>query len=238
MGDTSDNTLFTSPEPQANLGLNAAVVYGEAVTAVLGATTSLVLGCNANFTINPLTMIGRFSGLKLPPTFKAFGMGSAGGNLSFTIGTKADLVMGTRYEVNWGGKIELDLGEGEQGLMNTIPKNTNNVFGLIIAGLVIAFFAVYSFIKNQNVRANVLVAMQATLNVLVTVLIGCDVMFKQSSTAVDEATKKMYAIKGPKDLKRYAAGGIVAAATSILPAVILPAVSAATAEAHFDNTHT
>jgi len=222
--------------------MNAMVAYGEAIAAVCGASTNLVVGSNASICINPSAFFSRY--LDISPAIKALLMGGAGGNLAFTLGSNTTMTMGPAYEVNWGKKYEFNLGDCGKEEINigpvqtTVPKLVNYSFGSIIVLFVMAMFIAYGLTKDETVRARLLVSLQIILNITISVLLAIDVAFHNSAQKQEDLFKGTYKLqttgKGWEKVKTFAAMTASLVSTTLAPAIV-PGIMEAKSENHFNR---
>ncbi|HET9743532.1 MAG TPA: hypothetical protein VFQ00_12340 [Terriglobales bacterium] len=244
-GDSNAYQPWQPPSPQATLGINSTIVYGEAIQAVTGSNSQFYLGSTNQITINPATLIGQ--GLKLPPALNAFASGGAGGNLTFTLGSTANVNIGPQFQINWGGIHTLNIGDQgddptEKWTTNTLIKVTNKAFCLVISGCLTAWFIAYGIMTDEDHRAQMVVTIQALVTLLAAAMLTADMSFESTHSFTTDSLKKAFvhaATPGggaspfeTSGLKKFGKG-VLSLLPNVLSVLVAPAIVESTEEGHF-----
>lgn len=253
-GGGSDNSNafapWAPPNPQSTFGVNSTVVYGEGSTAIMGPNNSITYGNNAQFCIDPASLAAQQGAGEhtLPGFLKQLASKALmGGNLSFTIGANTNVVLGPSYEVLWGGKKALHIGDARDPVADkdlytadTLCKKTNAAFGGSIGALITAWFIAFGVTGDENSRLEWLLTLHSVLSIVVSVMVGVDVLFDQSHTTLTDVFKELFISPDPKPsaetTQKLVGKGVSSILAALVEPVILPSITSAGEENHWGST--
>src|SRR6185437_6664597 len=81
---------------------------------------------------------------------------------------------------------------------NTVCKETNMTFGLVITALVLSWFIGFGETSDENSRVELLLSLQSVLSILVSVMLGIDFAFDATHTTLTDALKALFVGTDPK----------------------------------------
>jgi type VI secretion system secreted protein VgrG len=174
--------LWPQPEPIAVAGLNSVMVYGENLQVAMPLNHQLAVGSNLQLCINPAGLAAGVPGY--PGSVEATGLlgGGAGGNMQFTIGTSANIVLGREFDINFA----------PDKISDVSPKLELLIYCGIIGALGIAWPIVYAGIGDDTQRANWSLLFQGVLDVLLSTLSYKVTATKIPQNGADEAFAKVF----------------------------------------------
>ena len=223
-GGGPNNDLLEPPRPAAVLGLNSAMVYGQNLQVAMPLNHQIAVGSNLQLCINPAGLAAGVPGL--PASAGATGAlgGGLGGNMQFTIGTSANIVLGRSFDINFGPKK-----------IESAPKGDLMLpFCGIVGGLAAIWPLVYGLVDDDDARADLSIAFQTAIDIS---LLALTEMITDAKVLQDKTDEEGGAIcfqygnkiKGQWTEKASLKEGFEAAmvATAVLGVGILPEVLAA-----------
>jgi hypothetical protein len=220
--------LIEPPKPQGLLGLNSVVTYGENLQVAMPLNHQLAVGSNLQLCINPLGLAAGVPGFPASAVASGFLGGGIGGNMQFTIGTSANVVLGRSYTINMGPTaISVDL---DDPFAYTLCG--------IIGGAATLWVLVYGLTGDDTKRANWGILFQALIDVALGALMIYACTKKQGQMAADRARGEMFGtdwVDKAKQIPITAAGidnwfEVLNVAAAIAGVAILPPVLIATNE--------
>lgn len=165
---------WTPPSPSGTLGLYSYMTYGEYMSAVAGVQSSMVLGSNLGFVINP-TALARFGG-KPPFWMEGIAGGGMGGNFGLMMGSSTSVSLGPNISVKSTADIEYDMS----------CHVSSKILCAILAAVVIVWMILYAVLTSVEARTISFFVIQTTQAVGMTTLMLMESTFK----AVKDAGKK------------------------------------------------
>ncbi len=226
-GGSPNVKLFQQPEPTGVPGLNSTMVYGQNLQVAMPLNHQIAVGSNLQLCINPAGLAAGVPGF--PASAGATGAlgGGLGGNLQFTIGTSASIVLGRSFDINFGPKkVETPTGKNPPLL----------VFCGIVGGLAAVWPFVYGLVEDDDARAELSIAFQTAIDIALLALMEMTTAAKLLQDTSDEKGEtlifKYNLHKDPKDgtapgFALYAGYEAAMVATAVLGIGILPEVLAA-----------
>jgi len=172
--DARGNTI-PHPPPLANVGINAAVVYGDNVAATAGFAQTVGLGNTVQLCLNPAGLAPNLPGA--PPALSHLLGCGLGGNMVFTMGTNAAFTVGQFFDINLGPpKIEI-----KAGYMDQISGLLIFILSCILMTLSLIWFALYVSLAWDAVRAYLTLAYQIAVDVLLATIMIIAAWIKEKS---------------------------------------------------------
>lgn len=240
---------FQKPDPQAQVGLNSQVTYGENISTTVGWSHQLCLGSNTQIFINPLEALAILPGSWKFPAELGMLCGGAGANLQLIMGSNTNFTLGRNYTVNLGpDEVKFDFGAeikdlpADQEERDCLLKNVNSaklftkVMAFVVMALIITWVISYAEVTDEDKRAEIALAFQVALSALLAVMMAV-------YTDIDTANRLL---KGEQnvlfrmntDTGRVFAPVVTRVSTvgpALLELAIMEPVVNAQDEAHFDN---
>jgi len=188
-GGSGGGEAWPKPWPQGVLGLNSAMVYGENFQGAVGINHQLAVGSNFQICVNPAGLLAGAKTLPELPFFtEALGSG-IGGNMQLTIGTNAQVV--------YGRNIEIDAGMPKLELHGGTPEEDAVSYGLVggIGAVIFAYILAYGLLDGDQERANITIAFQVVLDVLLSIMIKLEMEKHQVDTELEKVRKALFDAK-------------------------------------------
>ncbi len=185
-------------EPLAVLGINSNVVYGGNFQIAMPLNMQMAIGSNIQICINPGSFFNIFPEAAPTAESMAAALGSGfGGNMQLTLGTSASFIMGQAYDINLGPKrIVIDT-----HAKTAIQPGARRI-GVAMEIVVIVFLLAYALLHDDDARAMLLIAFQATMQFLLLGLMGTQKLYQVMDDEGNDLHYGMYVVKDPKDPKK------------------------------------
>jgi type VI secretion system VgrG family protein len=189
-GDADADTTYDPMGPVKSAGvpgLNSIMVYGENLQAAVGLNHQLAVGNNIQICINPFGLLAGVPGLPGAPVLTgALGAGM-GGNMQLTMGTSASFVMGQSFDINLGPpKIEIK-GKYKDHIASSV------LVGVLGASAIVWVIA-YGCMKSYRHRADLTIAFQLLIDVLLIAIMEIEMAFKAGDCLVDQELKDLFRV--------------------------------------------
>ena len=173
-------------EPNSVFGINSVVVYGGNFQIAAPFNLQMAVGSNLQICVNPFTLAAVFpEGDPTPPSSAGVAqfLGSGlGGNMQFTLGTSANVVMGQSFDINLGPRrIVVDAHDKTQVKPLTIA------LAWTMTGIITLFLILYAALSDNDQRAALLISLQIALQIILGIIMDQErLMYHQ----IDDKTKK------------------------------------------------
>jgi hypothetical protein len=218
---------WPKPDPQAIVGVNSVMVYGENIQVAAGLNHQLAVGSNLQVCVNPAVLVEM---LEAPGSevFTALAGSGLGGNMQFTIGSSANVV--------WGRKFDLHIGPDDYKADHDPDKSI--VCKLLCAAVGVAAIAhciAYGLIASddENGRATEVIVIQILMDLLIGAFMLSTMAGSKIGRQLDKAWKAMTVFPlwdTKSELERWET---LLELAVILGAVITPPIIMAKEEDHF-----
>jgi hypothetical protein len=217
---------WANPDPQSVAGLNSQMVYGENLQFTAGMNHQVALGSNLQMCINPAVL---FDLLNLPGSSTLAGLWGTGlgGNMQFTIGSNATVTWGRQFDIHMGPeKIEINGNEHKAFTMGMCA---------LIGSVGIAYSIGYGICADEDDRASLAIAFQASIDLLLGAFMTQMMYYKGLDTSLSDGLKDLYFV--PPSERSTAIEDFAGAlsAVTLLGAAIAPPVAIAVEEGHFQG---
>ncbi|HEY4363521.1 MAG TPA: hypothetical protein VGN17_21320 [Bryobacteraceae bacterium] len=220
-------TPWPLPDPQAIVGMNSVMVYGENIQVAAGLNHQLAVGSNLQVCVNPAVLVEM---LKAPGSelFSVLAGSGLGGNMQFTIGSSASVV--------WGRKFDIHVGPDDFKVDNDPDKSlVSQLLCAAIGVVAIVHCVAYGLIASddENGRATEVIVIQILMDLLIGAFMLTQMAGSQISRQLDKAWKAMTVFPlwdTKSELERWAT---LLELAVILGAVITPPIIMGKEENHF-----
>ena len=174
--------LVEPGKPQGLLGLNSVVVFGENLQVAMPLNHQLAVGSNLQLCINPLGLAAGVPGFPASALASGFLGSGVGGNMQFTIGTSANVLLGRSYSINMGPAA--------------ISQDLDDPFAYTLCGIIrgaaVLWVLVYGLTGDDTKRANWGIVFQALIDVALGTLMVYACTKKKAEMTADRARAEMF----------------------------------------------
>jgi type VI secretion system secreted protein VgrG len=221
-GGGPDENIWTQPEPQAVLGLNALVVYGGNYQVAMPLNFQMAVGTNLQICVNPFAYETTFpeGSPPLSPTVTQILGSGLGGNMQLTLGTNTAVVLGQPITVNVGPRpITVDAHD------KTLINPSVLIIGKVMEAIIFVFLLLYAAIPDDDGRAALLIIFQVVIQGMLILLMNFHMLYHTTETAGDTLYKAAFdsSVKNLDELKpdlmKFGLIGSIVAA-GVLPIVL------------------
>ena len=181
-GGSPKSDLLQHPFPSRVGGLNSVMVYGENLQVATPLNHQLAVGSNLQICIDPAGLCAGVPGFPGGQLVSGLLGGGLGGNMQFTIGTSASVVLGREYDINFG-----------PGKVDSVTANVLMVVTCgVIGGLTAVWPLIYDAIDDDTHRATLCVPFQIALDLLLAALMTEVAFAKAPENDYDDTYAKMF----------------------------------------------
>ena len=219
-------TPWQSPDPQAIVGMNSVMVYGENIQVAAGLNHQIALGSNLQLCINPAVLV-ELLGAPGSEVFSQLAGSGLGGNMQFTIGSSTNVV--------WGRQFTINLGPQEFKMDNDNERPLSKLFCTLIGVTAIAHAIAYGIIRDEDNKATEVIIFQELIDLLLGAFMMAQMVFSKVDHGLTTAAKALvtFPLWDPKtELERW---GVMLELAVILGALVTVPVLIATEEGHFSG---
>jgi len=218
---------WPKPDPQAIVGLNSVMVYGENMQAAAGLNHQLAVGSNLQVCVNPSVLVEM---LKAPGSevFSMLSGSGLGGNMQFTIGSSANVVWGRKFDIHIG---PTDFEVDKDATNSLLSRFLCAAIGVAAVIHVIAYGCIHS--DDENGRATEVIVVQIVMDLLIGAFMLAQMATGKLEEGLNSLWKAMFAYPPWDPDHQLEAWGPLLEMTTILSALIIPPVVMANEENHF-----
>jgi hypothetical protein len=219
-------TPWQSPDPQAIVGMNSVMVYGENIQVAAGLNHQIALGSNLQLCINPAVLV-ELLGAPGSEVFSQLCGSGLGGNMQFTIGSSANVV--------WGRQFTINLGPEEFKMDNDHERPLSKLLCSLIGVAAIAHAIAYGIISDEDQKATEVIIFQGLIDLLLATFMMAQMVFNKVDQSITKATKALvtFPLWDPKtELERWE---VMLELATILGALVTVPVIISTEEGHFQG---
>jgi hypothetical protein len=186
-GGGATDPPWPKPYPQGVLGLNASMVFGENMQTAVGINHQLTVGSNFSIVVNPAGLLQGL-GPSLPeiPFFTEVLSSGIGGNMQLTIGTNCAVIYGRNIEVDAGmPKLELHAGTPQEDAVS---------YALVggMGAAIFVYILAYALMRGDAERANVTIAFQIIMDILLSVMMKLEMEKHQASAELETVRQQLF----------------------------------------------
>jgi hypothetical protein len=227
---TPGNAIWSAPEPQAVLGLNASMTYGSQFQCAIPINYQIGIGANYQLLIDPVGIFKAFPDIPLSAASDAiFGLGALG-NIQMTLGTSVQLNMGKSYSIDLGPSHQEAATHGFTGC-----KNVQKALCVVLSLTTLIYYLAYGIDSSDDGRAALTITYQLLSQVMIdAIMLVENANFLGYGSLGDLLNQALFRSGLPA---LSPAEGIVTvwAELAIITAVIVPPILDSIGEIHLDQ---
>jgi hypothetical protein len=202
------------------------MVYGENLQFTTGMNHQVALGSSLQLCMNPAVL---FDLLNVPGSATLAGLWGTGlgGNMQFTVGSNATVTWGRQFDIHMGPeKIEVN-------------GNEHKAFTMAMCALIgaasIAYSIGYGICADEDDRATLAIAFQATIDVLLGAFMTQMMFYKGIDRGLSDGLRSLFVVQAANRSTAIEDFAGALSAVTLLGAAIAPPVAIAVEEGHFQG---
>jgi len=189
-----------TPSAQGIGGLNGMMVFGENMQGCVGFNHQAAIGSNIQVCVNPGGLAAGVAGCPAPSAITGIMGTGLGGNMQFTIGTSASVVIGRSFDINLGpAKFE------------STPGTSGHPTSIGIAGLLAAAYFVWVFLyaveSSNSDRCVSTIVCQLLMDLILGFFMMSEMAYKEAEHATDDVLKDLFGV-GAEETEKMSVGSM------------------------------